>query len=113
MKAITCLESKFAVRSGGHNANIGFGSVGADGVVLDLSSLHSIEVSSDKKYASVGPGAKWEAVYTALEAENLTVIGGRVSDVGVGGLVLGGLPHFCFPRFFRAPLGTILPLRLC
>lgn len=29
-------------------------------------------------------------MYTALDRHNVTVVGGRVLDVGVGGLVLGG-----------------------
>lgn len=29
-------------------------------------------------------------VYSKLETMGLTAIGGRVSDVGVGGLILGG-----------------------
>lgn len=38
----------------------------------------------------MGAGNKWLKVYKALEAENLMVLGGRVADVGVGGLTLGG-----------------------
>ena len=29
-------------------------------------------------------------MYTALDPYNVTVVGGRVMDVGVGGLILGG-----------------------
>jgi FAD/FMN-containing dehydrogenase len=94
LKLITTFEAKFAVRSGGHNANPGYGSVGAGGVLFDLRGLDQITLSGDKSFVSVGPGATWGAVYRELEREGLTVAGGRVSDVGVGGLVLGGE----FPR---------------
>ncbi|EHK96839.1 putative 6-hydroxy-D-nicotine oxidase [Glarea lozoyensis 74030] len=80
---------------GGHNANVGYGSVGKEGVVLDLSALNEIIVFEEEGVVSVGPGATWEAVYTELEKHRLTVAGGRVSDVGVGGLILGGgMSHF-------------------
>ena len=38
----------------------------------------------------MGSGNKWISVYHQLEQENLTVVGGRIGDVGVGGLTLGG-----------------------
>jgi FAD/FMN-containing dehydrogenase len=49
-----------------------------------------IEVSSDQKSVTIEAGARWRDVYAALEPRNLTVLGGRVADVGVGGLLLGG-----------------------
>lgn len=39
---------------------------------------------------TLGPGARWNDVYTALEPHNLTVSGGRAAYLGVGGYVLGG-----------------------
>lgn len=60
------------------------------GVAIDLSALNKIDVSTDRATASVGPGARWGNVYETLEPMNLAVVGGRVSDVGVGGLILGG-----------------------
>jgi FAD/FMN-containing dehydrogenase len=90
LKIITHFQATFAVRSGGHSANKGYGSVGNEGVVLDLSALNEISVFEEEGVVSIGPGATWEAVYTQLEKHKLTVAGGRVSDVGVGGLVLGG-----------------------
>ena len=38
----------------------------------------------------VGSGLIWDDVYQALEPDNISVIGGRVSGVGVGGFLLGG-----------------------
>ena len=40
--------------------------------------------------AEIGSGLTWDQVYTALEPHNAIVVGGRVSDVGVAGLSLGG-----------------------
>ena len=56
-----------------------------------MEKLNSIALSSDKTFASVGPGARWGAVYAALDAQKAVVIGGRLPDVGVGGLILGGM----------------------
>lgn len=37
----------------------------------------------------VGAGQKWINLYNHLDPYNVTVAGGRVLDVGVGGLSLG------------------------
>jgi hypothetical protein len=49
-----------------------------------------VTVSSDQSIAGIGPGNRWANVYTTLDALNLAMVGGRVSDVGVGGLITGG-----------------------
>mgnify|MGYP000445196271 CR=1 FL=1 len=38
----------------------------------------------------IGPGLIWDDVYRALGPFNITVLGGRVTGVGVAGFVLGG-----------------------
>ncbi|KAG6908218.1 hypothetical protein DXG01_005690 [Tephrocybe rancida] len=38
----------------------------------------------------IGAGLVWDDVYTALEPHGVTVVGGRVSGVGVAGFMLGG-----------------------
>jgi len=86
------LQCLFAVRSGGHmwwaeSANF------QDGVTIDLSAMNQVKVSKDHTITSVGGGARWEDVYLKLDAMNLAVSGGRVNDVGVGGLTLGGRSH--------------------
>jgi FAD/FMN-containing dehydrogenase len=63
------------------------------GVTLDLSALNQVIVSTsdNQTITSIGPGARWKDVYLKLDALNLTVTGGRVAEVGVGGLTLGGM----------------------
>lgn len=80
---------KFAVRGGGHMWWAGASNI-PDGVTIDLGSLKQVKISTDRKITSVGGGARWEDVYLKLDAMNLAVAGGRVADVGVGGLTLGG-----------------------
>ncbi|KAM0715605.1 hypothetical protein Q7P37_009103 [Cladosporium fusiforme] len=82
-------ETKFAVQAGGHSYNVG-GSNIDQGVTIDLSRLSKTEINDDASAAWVGPGARWKEVYDALEPHGVTIPGGRVSDVGVGGYVLGG-----------------------
>ncbi|GAM82286.1 hypothetical protein ANO11243_002650 [Dothideomycetidae sp. 11243] len=79
----------FAVRSGGHASFPAASSI-TDGITVSLDNLNSINLSGDHSIVSVGAGNKWGAVYQALDPLNLTVTGGRNSDVGVGGLTLGG-----------------------
>lgn len=40
---------------------------------------------------SLGPGLRWGDVYNALDSYGVSLIGGRIPQVGVGGLILGGL----------------------
>ncbi|KAK5989507.1 FAD-dependent monooxygenase prx3 [Cladobotryum mycophilum] len=89
MKTLTALNAPFTVKSGGHTAYAG-GSNIADGVTVDLIHLTDIIVSKDHQTVSVGPGNRWINVSQALDPLKLAVVAGRVSDVGVGGLILGG-----------------------
>ncbi len=38
----------------------------------------------------IGAGLTWGQVYAALEPTGVNVVGGRIPDVGVAGLTLGG-----------------------
>ena len=60
------------------------------GVTLDLSSLKEIQLSPGTASVIVGSGARWGDIYARLDPLKLTVSGGRASQVGVGGLTLGG-----------------------
>jgi FAD/FMN-containing dehydrogenase len=86
-KFMTC---PFAVKSGGHATFRGASNI-QDGITIDLNKLNMIQVSNDKKTTRVGAGNRWIDVYSALAPRNLSVVGGRVSDIGVGGLTLGGI----------------------
>lgn len=82
-------QCHFAIKSGGH-ARFAGASNADGGVTIDLVRLNSIKLSADKKSVTIGAGNRWAEVYRSLEAEDLTVIGGRVATVGVGGVILGG-----------------------
>ncbi|KAL8906887.1 MAG: hypothetical protein Q9207_001742 [Kuettlingeria erythrocarpa] len=80
---------KFAVKGGGH-ASFGGASSIEDGITIDLQKLNTILVSADNTVTQVGAGNRWIDVYQYLTPKNLSVVGGRVSDIGVSGLTLGG-----------------------
>lgn len=82
-------QCPFAVKSGGHSAVPGGSNVNG-GITISFERLNKITLAADKKTASYQPGHRWVDVYTALEKDNVTVVGGRVASVGVGGLTLGG-----------------------
>ena len=89
LKVVTAFQLPFAIRSGGHSANPGFGSVDS-GILIDLSSLNDIVLSPDHKVVSVGPGAKSDILYEELEKYEVTVVGGRAAGIGMGGFITGG-----------------------
>lgn len=91
-------QCKFAVKSGGHGAFSGASNI-QDGVTIDLFNLKSVSLSADKTTASVGTGNTWFDVYSQLTPQGYTVIGGRVSPIGVGGLTLGGGMSFFSARY--------------
>ncbi|KAK3317336.1 putative oxidoreductase [Cercophora scortea] len=86
-----------AIRSGGHMWVAG-ASNAPGGVTIDLRAFDAIQLSPDAKTVSLGPGARWQDVYAALDPYGLSVAGGRIGTVGVGGLVLGGGISFFSPR---------------
>ncbi|PTB37635.1 hypothetical protein M441DRAFT_447643 [Trichoderma asperellum CBS 433.97] len=79
----------FAVKSGGHST-YSSGSNAENGININLSRLKDINISEDRKFVTVGSGCRFGEIYSELENLNLGCVGGRVSSVGVGGLVLGG-----------------------
>ncbi|KAL4908039.1 hypothetical protein BDW74DRAFT_189345 [Aspergillus multicolor] len=79
----------FAAKSGGHAAFAG-ASNSQGGVTILFRDLNEITLNKDKSVASIGPGNNWGQVYKALEPHGVTVVGGRMSDIGVGGLLTGG-----------------------
>lgn len=86
LRAVDC---KFAVRGGGHAPFAGANNIN-DGITIDLSSLSSVVLTKKDTELQIGGGAHWGQVYPVTDAKGLTVIGGRSSGVGVGGLTTGG-----------------------
>ncbi|KAK8087390.1 hypothetical protein PG994_002364 [Apiospora phragmitis] len=82
-------QCPFAVKSGGHAAFAGASSI-EGGITVSFQNLSGVALSADKKVAAVQPGNTWGSVYSALQKDDVAVIGGRVENIGVGGLTTGG-----------------------
>jgi UDP-N-acetylenolpyruvoylglucosamine reductase len=78
----------FAIKSGGHSPNPGFSST--TGVQISMARFNSVNYNSNRGTVEVGSGLIWDDVYKTLDPLGVTVTGGRVQGVGVGGLTLGG-----------------------
>jgi hypothetical protein len=70
-------DVSFAVKSGGHNANIGFSSTDG-GVLIYFKNMNQTTLSWDESTADVQPGARLENTIRELEPYNRTVVAGRV-----------------------------------
>ena len=81
-------QCHFAVKSGGHGMFPG-ASNAQQGITMDLRNLNGLRVSDDRLTTSVGTGTKWGEVYRELESKNLTVSGGRDTQISIGGFILG------------------------
>lgn len=77
-----------AVKGGGHS--FPGKSVCDGGMMIDLTSMHSVQVNIDDQTAVAGGGALLGHLDTATLAHNLITTTGIVSHTGVGGFTLGG-----------------------
>ncbi|KAL5114005.1 hypothetical protein ACEQ8H_008110 [Pleosporales sp. CAS-2024a] len=82
-------QCPFAFRSGGHAAFAGASNIDG-GITVTFDKMKGISLSKDKKIVSVQAGNNWGDIYSALQDQNLAVVGGRVSTIGVGGFLTGG-----------------------
>lgn len=81
-------ELEVAVRGGGHNP--AGHCVVDDGLVIDLSGMHSVAVDPEARIARAQGGATWLDFDTATQEFGLVTPGGVVGSTGVTGLALGG-----------------------
>ena len=77
-----------AVRGGGHSWP--GKSVCDDGIVIDLSQMHTVTADPDKRRAYAQGGALLGALDAAAHEHGLITTAGVVSHTGVGGYTLGG-----------------------
>ncbi|KAH6890861.1 hypothetical protein BKA70DRAFT_1538144 [Coprinopsis sp. MPI-PUGE-AT-0042] len=83
---IKSTRTPWAVKGKGHsNVNNMSATLGLQ---IAMSEFSQIEVSADKKSVRLGTGLDWSQVYSALAPYDITVVGGRLSSVGVAGLLL-------------------------
>ncbi|KAK7451496.1 FAD binding domain-containing protein [Colletotrichum acutatum] len=87
LRDIQSTGCQFAVKSRGHYSYTA--STIEGGLVIDLVRLNRITLSEDKGSAIVEPGNTWASTYENLQKSGVTIPGGRMFGVGVGGLTLG------------------------
>jgi FAD/FMN-containing dehydrogenase len=86
-----------SVKGGGHN--IGGTAISENGLLLDLSQMNDVSVDAARKLAQVGPGCRLKDVDRATQQHGLATVLGFISEVGVGGLTLGGGLGYLTRRF--------------
>lgn len=98
--ALQVAQCKFAVKNGGHAAFEGASNI-EGGMTIDLANLNEVTVRTDHASTAVGAGNVWYDVYRMLQhmEPRLSVVGGRVAAIGVGGLSLGGGISFFSGRY--------------
>ncbi|KAF2789654.1 FAD-binding domain-containing protein [Melanomma pulvis-pyrius CBS 109.77] len=89
VKVLNANNETFVVKSGGHNPNKNFASIDG-GPLISTKYLNEVTFDSSSMTVRVGPGNDWEDIHEALKDAGVTVVGGRIGEVGVGGYVLGG-----------------------
>jgi hypothetical protein len=67
----------FAIRSGGHDPNVGHATV-QDGVLITMTNLKGAEYDAEKNVAYVKPGGEWNDVIGDLEPHGVAIAGGRM-----------------------------------
>ena len=82
-------EVALGIRSAGHG--ISGRSTNADGIVIDVSKLNSVEVLDEAtRLVRIGPGALWSEVAAKLAPHGWALSSGDYGGVGVGGLATAG-----------------------
>lgn len=84
--SLICISRQ--VKSGGHAVNPSFSST--PGVLIVTSQFNGTVYDADAQTATIGTGQTWAEVYPVLQPYNVSVLGGRMSPIGVGGYVMGG-----------------------
>lgn len=84
-------DTLFAIKSGGHSPHPDDANTDT-GVLIDLKGLNTIAQSkADEEVYELGAGGSWGKVYEALSGSKRAVSGSRETEVGIGGLITGGM----------------------
>jgi FAD/FMN-containing dehydrogenase len=87
----------FAVKSGGHTPNC-YSSING-GPLIATKRMNQVIYDEASQTVDVGPGNRWMDVTQALLGTGVTIVGGRMGEVGVSGLTLGGEKAFPYQLY--------------
>ena len=59
-----------------------------------------VNVNREVGTVDIGTGLIWDEVYSILDEQELTVVGGRLTGIGVAGFSLGGGIYFSTYFYF-------------
>ncbi|KAG5351541.1 hypothetical protein C0989_006049 [Termitomyces sp. Mn162] len=96
------------VCGGGHASNPGFSST--NGIQISMKPFSEVTYDAESQTVVIGAGLIWDDVYAALAPYGVSVVGGRVTGVGVAGFILGGGKPFWISSSFELvkPNGDIV-----
>lgn len=94
---------KFALKSGGHNPNLGYSSVKEGILIAFRPNSQYVTPNPADGTVDVGAGAKWEDVYEALQPLGKAAVGGRLGDIGVIGFTIGGGLSYLSAQYVSSP----------
>lgn len=90
MAIVRFTQTRFSIRSGGHDFNVNHSNTNQDGILINMANFNTISLSADKQSLTVGVGSCWGDVYNALNGTGVSVNGARSPNPAVGGQTLGG-----------------------
>ncbi|KAF9261637.1 FAD-binding domain-containing protein [Marasmius fiardii PR-910] len=96
MKTVYEFRVRYAVQAGGHSAMKGWNSV-QNGILIMFTFMNDVSYDPQRNTITLLPGVRWGEAADALEPLGVAPVGGRVSDVGTG-LLLGGGLSFLSPK---------------
>ncbi|KAH0585598.1 hypothetical protein H2248_008828 [Termitomyces sp. 'cryptogamus'] len=88
LQIVGSTRKPFAVKGGGHASNPGFSST--NGIQISMKPFSEVTYDAESQTVVIGAGLIWDDVYAALAPYGVSVVGGRVTGVGVAGFILGG-----------------------
>ena len=94
-------DVEFALKSAGHNANLGYSSVNQGVMISFRPHMRSTVLAPDHKTAAIGPGSHWGEAYEETLKHGKIVVGGRLAHIGVGGFTLGGGLSYLSSQYVR------------
>ncbi|OAA71652.1 FAD-binding, type 2 [Akanthomyces lecanii RCEF 1005] len=100
IQAVRAAGSRFAIKAAGHNPNTFFSSVDA-GVLIDLNRMTAKSYDAETTLATYEPGGDFGEIYEYFIQYHRTVVGARLSGVGTG-LALGGGLSYLSPQYGMA-----------